>query len=133
MDEVACVRFPDQVNSLASLPRTNFDDIDDFANYAATPPVDSRGFTIGTEGSSTWGYYLPRPSMMQADRSFLNKLTQEVQVERVEPAGSSSWNVVTYSSAYRRVTTRIKYTNDNQQVTTLAELTRIFANVPPVP
>jgi type II secretory pathway pseudopilin PulG len=133
MDEVASVRFPDPVNPVASGTRRSFDDIDDFADYSATPPVDGNGNTIGTEGTSSWGFYLPRPSVMRPDTSFLKTLTQEVQVERVEPVGTTSWNVVTTSSDYRRVTVRIKATDDNQQVSTLAETTRIFARVAAVP
>lgn len=133
MDEVASVRFPDPVNPVASGTRSSFDDIDDFADYTATPPVDGNGNAIGTEGTSSWGFYLPRPSVMRPDNSFLNTLTQEVQVERVEPVGTTSWNVVTTFSDYRRVTVRIKATDDKQQVSTLAETTRIFARVAAVP
>jgi type II secretory pathway pseudopilin PulG len=133
MDEVASVRFPDVVNPPTSGPRNKFDDIDDFSNYTASPPVDRRDYPIGTEGSSSWGFYLPRPTAMQPDTSQLAKLTQEVLVERVEPDGPTSWVVVTMFSDYRRVTVRITRKNEGDQVATLAELTRIFARVPPVP
>jgi prepilin-type N-terminal cleavage/methylation domain-containing protein len=133
MDEVASVRFPDLINPPVVGPRRTFDDIDDFANYTSTPPVDGNGNAIGTEGTSSWGFYLPRPSTMRPDRSFLDTLTQEVQVERVVPVGTTSWNVVATFSEYRRVTVRIKATDDNNQISTLAELTRIFAHVPAVP
>jgi len=49
------------------------------------------------------------------------------------PAGPTTWNVVTTFSDYRRVTVRIKTTDAELQTRTLAELIRVFANVPPVP
>lgn len=131
VDEISATRFPAATNVTLAQPkvRSTFDDIDDFANWIATPPTDPSGQPIGTEAAPSVGTG-QRTSLMQADASFLLNLTQEIVVERVQPSGTGGWTVVTQHTNYRRVTVRIKKSAPNTAEKTLAEIVRIFTYVP---
>src|SRR5690606_11224164 len=131
MDEVAGTRFPDGVTPRAShsLPRATFDDVDDFAGWSASPPVDRNGRAIGTEGIAGTVPYQSRPASLRPAASILNRYSQEIQVERVQPNGTNGWTVVSQHTPYRRVTVRVKYTDARSITATLATISRIIAEV----
>ena len=81
MDEVASVDFPSGTSTTlgTGTPRSAFRDIDDFAGYLSSPPVDRNGFPIGTEGP---GSQPPatRAIWMQPDLNFFSGLTQFLSI-----------------------------------------------------
>lgn len=134
MDEMAAMRFPESTNSVpGGTGRENFDDLDDYAGYSMSPPVDRAGEPLGTDGGPmVLGSPGPRAAELQGDADFLAPFGQEVTVERVTPSGGS-WTVGPAHTNYRRVTVRITYTDARAVVTTLAETSRIFTYVPFAP
>ncbi len=132
MDEVAAVSFPN--GTQPALPpnslRSAFTNLDNFAGYTATPPIDRYGLPIGTEGSVPGS---PRPVNMQPNPSELANYTQNVIVEQVQPGGPTGWTVVSSSPNYRRVTVQIVVTDPNTAPRVAAELMRVFSYVPANP
>lgn len=134
IDEIAGTRFPAATNSTPSgAGRSGFDDVDDFASWSASPPVDRQGSSLGADGLDDSGLPAARPTGLQPDLSFISRFTRAVVVERVEPDTGSGWNVVSQHTNFRRVTVGVTYTDAQSHTRTLAELTRIFSYVPVAP
>ncbi len=134
IDEIASTRFPPETNSTPSgAGRSGFDDIDDFASWSSSPPVDRQGTSLGADGLDDSGLPAARPTGLQPDLSFMARFTRAVVVERVDPDTGSGWNVVSQHTNFRRVTVSVTYTDAQSHTKTLAELTRIFSYVPVAP
>ncbi len=134
MDEIASVRFPPESNTPPiGITRENFDDIDDYAGWSASPPTSRLGSTIGTEGATVGETYYTRDPALQPDSSALSTFTHEVVVERIQPDGGTGWSVVPDHTNHRRVTVLVKHIDGQLNVRTLASITRIFSYVPVAP
>ncbi len=134
MDEIASVRFPASSNSTpGGTARTNFDDIDDYAAWSSSPPVNRTGMPLGTEGATVGGTIQNRAAALLPDAGYINRFTREVVVERIQPDAGTGWNVVLTHTNHRRVTVRVKYTDGQSNTKTLAEITRVFSYVPIAP
>jgi hypothetical protein len=134
MDEIASVRFPESSNSPPlGTTRENFDDIDDYDGWSASPPTGRTGQALGTQGATVSGVIQNRSSGLIADADSIAHFTQEVVVQRIEPDAGTGWTVVTPHTNHRRVTVRVKYTDGQANTRTLAEITRVFSYVPVAP
>lgn len=134
MDEIASVKFPLESNTPpAGITRANFDDIDDYAGWSASPPTSRYGSVIGTEGATIGGTIYNRESALVPDPATVVNFSHEVVVERIEPDAGSGWDVVPDHTNHRRVTVLVKYTDAQLNVRTLASITRIFSYVPIAP
>ncbi|MEX0702656.1 MAG: prepilin-type N-terminal cleavage/methylation domain-containing protein [Planctomycetales bacterium] len=134
MDEIAAARFPAATNPAPSgSTRENFDDIDDYAGLSERPPRTRDGQVLGSEGGELGGYPIDRVALLQPDAAFVARFAREVTVERVQPAGSGSWQVVTQYTDYRRVTVRVSHIDARGNRGRMAEVTRMFTNVPVAP
>jgi len=134
MEEIAATRFPAGTNTTPiGVGRTGFDDIDDFDVWSSSPPVDRSGNTLGLDGLDAAAQPATRPAALQPAAGFIAAFAREVDVERVEPDTGSSWNIVTGHTNFRRVTVRVKHTDAQSHIRTLAELTRVFSYVPVSP
>ncbi len=136
-DELASVRFPTSTDTRPASNRTrvNFDDLDDYHNWSASPLTRKDGLPLGWEPVTFMQYYeVPRPGLLVPDTSFLASLTREVTVEKIEPDNDSGWTVTNDNSDFRRVTVTIKLAmNENSPDQVIAEVTRIFSYVPLAP
>jgi len=131
MEEIAATGYPNgMLIADSSTDRSLYNDIDDFVSWSASPPETRTGTPIGTEGYWSGGSEIPRPAQMRPDDRLMSRLTRSVVVERVEPDAGTQWNVVPQHTGYRRVTVRVHYTDPNGVMIPLAEVTRIFSNVP---
>lgn len=136
LEELAAVRFPtsDDTRPSYAATRKDFDDLDDYDNWSASPPVNKSGYPLGKEPLTILERYLiTRPSLLEPDNSFLSRLTREVNVERIKPDNSSGWLVTTDDTDFRRITVTIKLamtTDANSRSHTISEATRIFSYVP---
>tara|TARA_R110002111_G_scaffold255157_1_gene321265 strand:+ start:55134 stop:55733 length:600 start_codon:yes stop_codon:yes gene_type:complete len=134
LDELAAVRFPTASDTRPAYNSTReyYDDLDDYKNWSASPPVNKNGVALGKETVTVLGYYpISRPSLIVPDTEFLNRLTREVTVERITPNNSAGWIVTTDNTDYRRVTVKIKLAmNSDSPSHEITEATRIFSYVP---
>ena len=129
MDEIAASEFPPDTNTTPSRwTRSEFNDIDDYNNWSSRPPITKTGQWLGAEGETTFGFSFRSPQL-RPDWQFLYRFTREVQVERVAPAGTNGWTVISGSTNFRRVFVRVKYTDGLNNTVTLAENSRIFSHV----
>jgi type II secretory pathway pseudopilin PulG len=134
MEEIAATRFPAATNTTPSgSTRANFDDIDDYDGWSASPPVDRYGHILGTDGRQLSGALIERPDDLQPDGNFVAGFSHTVSVERVTPDTGTGWNVVSQHTDFRRVTVTVTYTDAQSHTQTLAELTRVFSYVPIAP
>lgn len=134
MDEIASVRFPSESNTPPlGVTRENFDDIDDYAGWSASPPQSRLGAVIGTEGATVGSVVYNRETALQPSGSALANFTHEVVVERIEPDGGTGWTVVPEHTNYRRVTVRVNYVDGQMNSSTLASITRIYSYAPIAP
>jgi type II secretory pathway pseudopilin PulG len=131
IDEIAAMRFRASGVTTPSDPtdRSAFDDIDDYDGYSEAPPCDRKGRPIGAEGYTVSNVYFDRPVHLQVDSDYMNRFTRSVQVERVEPSGTSDWSGATADTDFRRVTVTVEYTDFNDTRVEVARVTRIFTNV----
>lgn len=134
LDELAAVRFPVDTDTRPGFQssREYFDDLDDYDNWSSTPPENKQGYSLGREPLTILEKYpISRPSMLRPDSDFLNRLTREVTVERIQPASDGSWETTKTHTSYRRVTVTIKLVmNANSPGQVITEATRIFSYVP---
>ena len=135
LDEINSVRFPDG-NLTLFLPSTRetYDDIDDYRHWSSQPPRHRNGEIIGQETRLVYNRYkVSRVYPMRPNPEFLNNFSRSVEVQRVEPDGSNGWNVVYDHTHHRRVIVTVCYTDAKGQTRTLAEVSRIFSAIPPLP
>lgn len=134
LDEMASVRFPTASDTRPAYNgrREDFDELDDYHNWSASPPVNKNGMKLGKETVTVFEYYpISRPSLLVPDTEFLSRLTREVTVERISPDSSSGWTVTNDNTEYRRVTVKIKLAmNADLPSQLITESTRIFSYVP---
>lgn len=136
LEELAAVRFPTSGDTRPSndATRKDFDDLDDYHNWSASPPENKNGYPLGNEPFTILERYLiTRPSLLVPDTSFLSRLTREVNVERIKPDNSSGWLVTTDDTDFRRITVTIKLamtTDAGSRSHMISEATRIFSYVP---
>ncbi|QDU12205.1 prepilin-type N-terminal cleavage/methylation domain-containing protein [Gimesia aquarii] len=134
LDELAAARFPTSSDSrpARSSSRKDFDDLDDYHNWSASPPVNKDGFALGNEPITILERYpIARPSILIPDTEFLSRLTREVTVERIRPDNIIGWIVTTDDTDFRRVTVRTKLAASSSAPShTISEATRIFSYVP---
>ncbi len=134
MDEIASVRFPPESNTPPlGTTRENFDDIDDYAGWNASPPTSRLGAVIGTEGATVSVTVYSRDPALQPDDLALASFSHEVVVERIEPDGGTGWSVVPDHTNHRRVTVRVSHVDGQMNVQALASITRIYSYVPVAP
>ena len=112
-----------------SPPRTNFDQIDDFANYQSTPPVDAWGVALGKDN----GQGGQRHAGFQATSGLLDRLQQQVLVYPVDPANPSVQLLAGTPSECRGVEVRIIYNDPRSGARELVRLRRVIAHVTSLP
>ncbi|MCA9013799.1 MAG: hypothetical protein KDA77_00580 [Planctomycetaceae bacterium] len=136
LEELAAVRFPrsSDTRPVSTASRKDFDDLDDYHNWSASPPVNKKGYPLGQEPVTILERYLiTRPSLLVPETSFLNRLRREVTVERIKPDSGSGWIVTTDDTDYRKVTVTIKLATTadaGSQSHIISEVSRIFSYVP---
>tara|TARA_R110002074_G_scaffold4382_1_gene21701 strand:+ start:854 stop:1456 length:603 start_codon:yes stop_codon:yes gene_type:complete len=135
LEELAAVRFPLASDTRPGFQssREYFDDLDDYDSWSSTPPENKQGYSLGGEPVTILERYpISRPSLLVPDTGFLNRLTREVRVERIQPdIDGTGWEVTQSNTAYRRVTVTIKLAmNADSQSHVITEATRIFSYVP---
>ncbi|MCA9018664.1 MAG: prepilin-type N-terminal cleavage/methylation domain-containing protein [Planctomycetaceae bacterium] len=135
LEELAAVRFPVASDTRPGFRNTReyFDDLDDYDSWTSTPPENKQGYTLGMEPTTILERYpIGRPSLLVPDTGFLNRLTREVSVERIQPdITGTGWEVTQSNTSYRRVTVTIKLVmNANSPAQVITEATRIFSYVP---
>ncbi|WP_417386728.1 type IV pilus modification PilV family protein [Gimesia sp.] len=135
LEELAAVRFPVASDTRPGFRSTReyFDDLDDYDSWTSTPPENKQGYTLGMEPTTILERYpIGRPSLLVPDTGFLNRLTREVSVERIQPdITGTGWEVTQSNTSYRRVTVTIKLAmNANSPAQVISEATRIFSYVP---
>ncbi|QDU00309.1 type IV pilus modification PilV family protein [Gimesia aquarii] len=134
LNELAAVRFPTSSDTrpARTSSRKDFDDLDDYHNWSASPPVNKDGFALGNEPITILERYpIARPSILIPDTEFLSRLTREVTVERIRPDNVAGWIVTTDETDFRRVTVRTKLAVSSSAPShTISEATRIFSYVP---
>ncbi|WP_339730381.1 prepilin-type N-terminal cleavage/methylation domain-containing protein [uncultured Gimesia sp.] len=136
LEELAAVRFPTSSDTRphSTGKRKDFDDLDDYDNWSASPPVNKEGYPLGNEPVTILEYYLiTRPSLLVPDTSFLGRLRREVSVERIKHDNGSGWVVTNDETDFRRVTVTIKLamtTDAGSRNHVISEATRIFSYVP---
>lgn len=130
-DEVRIVPFP-TASSTKDNPskRSNFNDLDDYAGYTASPPQTREGKLIGIEDGELSA---DRATAFQPNLVSLAPYQQEVVVERVQPNSAGTWTVTSAPTSFRRVTVRINYLVTPTDRRVRAEVTQIIANVTPAP
>ncbi len=136
-DEIAGKRY----HALASSPeqwplgpegnegpgRSQYDDLDDFARYAAAPPVDSWDIAIGQgDGQGGW-----RHPALRLDSRLFQSWQQQVQVYYVDPSDWSRRLPAGQTSSVRAVEVRIVFVDTDGTVQQLARIRRVLAYVPP--
>lgn len=126
-DEVFLVGFPRGTNVLptAGTARVLFNHIDDYGDYDRRPPVDRLNRVLGTEDVTV---NTPRNAALQPQPGYLDSYRQKVVVERLSPT-SSSFNVVTSDTDFRRVTVIVTYTDASGVEVPLAKRTRILSRL----
>lgn len=133
-DELSSVKFPTSSDTrpASDSSRNNFDDLDDYHNWSASPPENKSGIELGQEKLIFYGgHSVERPSVLIPDTDFLARMTREVTVEKITPDNSSDWTVTNDNTDFRRVTVRIKLAmNENSPSQVISEATRIFSYVP---
>ncbi|MCE9605268.1 MAG: hypothetical protein K8U03_10245 [Planctomycetia bacterium] len=105
--------------------RKQFDDIDDYNGIATTPPTDRWGIRLGTDD----GKQSTRNTNFQIPATFLNGWKQQVDISYVSDSNLSTV-LTSGSSNHRLIRVRIIVTETDGSVTTLADLSRVVANVP---
>ncbi len=107
--------------------RSQYDDIDDFAQYTAAPPVDSWDVAVGQgDGQGGW-----RHPALQLESRIFQSWQQQVRVHYVDPADWSRNLPPGQTSRIRAVEVKILYVGADGAVQELARVRRIFAYVPP--
>jgi hypothetical protein len=113
--------------STTSAPRTNFNQIDDFANYQAMPPVDAYGVALGKDN----GQGGLRHTSFQAASGLLDRFQQQVFVYPVDESNPSTQLSTGSSSECHAVEVRIIYNDPLHGARELARLRRVIAHVAP--
>lgn len=126
-DEVFLVGFPRGTNVLPTpgTARVLFNHIDDYGDYDRRPPVDRLNRVLGTEDVTV---NAPRNAALQPQPGYLDSYRQKVVIERLSPT-SSSFNVVTSDTDFRRVTVIVTYTDASGVEVPLAKRTRILSRL----
>ncbi len=107
--------------------RSQYDDIDDFAQYSAGPPVDSWDIAVGQgDGQGGW-----RHPALRLDSQIFQSWQQQVRVYYVNPNDWSQELPPGQTSRVRALEVRIRLVEPDGTVRTLAEVRRVFAYVPP--
>ncbi len=107
--------------------RSQYDDLDDFARYAASPPVDPWDIAVGQgDGQGGW-----RHPALRLDNRIFQSWRQQVQVYYVDPADWSRRLPSGQTSLVRAVEVKILYVGSGGTVEELAHIRRVFAYVPP--
>ncbi|QDT45964.1 hypothetical protein Pan241w_60920 [Gimesia alba] len=136
LEELAAVRFPTSSDTRphSTANRKDFDDLDDYHNWSASPPTNKNGYPLGEEPVTILELYLiTRPSLLVPDTSFLDRLTREVSVERIKHDSSSGWVETNEETNFRRITVTIKLaitTDAGSRSHMISEVSRIFSYVP---
>ena len=115
--------------STTSPPRTNFDQIDDFANFQSTPPVDAWGVALGKDD----GQGGLRHVSFQATSGLLDRWQQQVLVYPVDASNPSVQLGTGVSSECHAVEVRIIYNDPQSGARELARLRRVIAHVASLP
>lgn len=110
---------------VAAGARRQFDDIDDYNGVAATPPTDRWGIRLGTDD----GRQGTRNAAFQIPSTTLNGWKQQVDVYYVSDSNLSTV-LTSGASNHRQIRVRILATEADGTVTTLADISRVVANVP---
>lgn len=136
MDEVAGSRYMESGASPVQWPlgpgagegpyRAGFDDLDDFARYAAQPPVDRWGVALGADDGHGG---LRHPDFRAAAGRLANWRT-EIDVYYVSPSDLSTRLPDGDTSYYRGVQVRVLVDVPGAAPRTVADLRRVFAYVP---
>jgi type II secretory pathway pseudopilin PulG len=114
--------------STTSPPRTNFDQIDDFADYQSMPPVDPSGIALGKDD----GQGGERHPNFQATSGLLDRWQQQVLVYPVD-LSNPSVQLTSGTSECHAVEVRIIYNDPQNGARELARLRRVIAHVAPLP
>ena len=131
INEVASMSFPLPNSApVTSHIRQDFESIDDFTHWSASPPVDRDGWPLGSRGTTVTGEIKPRPMPLLADARFIDNFTRSVTVERVVPDPNLGWRVVSEDSAHRRVTVHVTYSDRQTKNRPVGKLSRVFSHVP---
>ena len=121
---------PEFVSGKPAGPRSNFQVVDHFQGWSASPPQDRFGRLLGTEGTSPGETASTRPVAMQADLGLLARFRRSITVERVAPSGGGWSTTESTATPFRRVTVRVLFSDDGRD-RQLAESSRIVCHVSP--
>lgn len=108
--------------------RLQFDDTDDYHGYAAQPPQDVGGKTLG-QGDDSGN--LRHPNFRLAASALAN-WRQQVEVYYVNPANPSQ-RLTSGTSAYRAIEVTIQHVERDGARRPLAQRRRVYAYLPPTP
>lgn len=110
---------------IAAGARRQFDDIDDYNGVSTTPPTDRWGIRLGADD----GKQGTRNSNFQIPATFFTGWKQQVDISYVSDSNLSTV-LTSGSSNHRQIRVRIFLTEADGTVTTLADISRVVANVP---
>lgn len=114
-------------SSEAKAGRQAFDDLDDYVGYTAKPPQDRWKIPLGQD-NGTGG--MRHPAFRISDGHFAT-WQQRVDVYYVSNDNPSQALAAGATSHYRAVRVRIERADARLGTVTLADITRVFAYVPP--
>ena len=118
--------FGSGANSIgASLPRTSFRSVDDFAGWSARPPVAADDKPVGVPGT-------PSGSLgdTDADLPLMTRFRRSVAVERVKNVGTNAaavWEPTADDTPHRRVTVTVAFEQPDGSFRTLAERAAVLS------
>lgn len=111
----------------AAIGRAAFNDIDDYAGYKAKPPKDRWGIALGQDD----GKGGQRHPAFRLPNDYFATWQQIVDVYYVDNNNPSQALPAGTTSNYRAVRVRIVRDDVQLGIVTLADVTRVFAYVPP--
>lgn len=114
-------------SSEAAAGRHAYNDLDDYADYKAQPPQDPWGIPLGQDD----GYGGRRHPAFQLPDGHFDTWQQLVSVYYVSNDNPSLALAAGATSNYRAVRVRIVRNDPQLGTVTLADVTRVFAYVPP--
>ncbi len=107
--------------------RSSYDDLDDFAQYQAQPPVDPWDIAIGQgDGAGGW-----RHPAFRIDAQVFQRWQQQVRVFYVAPNNWSRRLPAGQTSLVRGLMVRVLVVEVDGSVRELARVKRVLAYVPP--
>lgn len=110
---------------VAAGARRQFDDIDDYNGVSTSPPTDRWGIRLGADD----GRQGTRHVNFQVPASFFTGWKQQVDVSYVSDSNLSTV-LTSGASNHRQIRVRIFLTEADGTVKTLADISRVVANVP---